>query len=54
MAIIYNKNRCYLSVMFNSSTLEEFPLALNPRPTMRSREKDIFVQVSSAVTTVLK
>ncbi|MCP9260222.1 hypothetical protein DINM_003595 [Dirofilaria immitis] len=26
MAIIYNKNRCYLSVMFNSSTLEEFSL----------------------------
>ncbi|CAG9535409.1 unnamed protein product [Cercopithifilaria johnstoni] len=48
MVIIYNKNRCYLSVMFNSSTLEEFSLALNPRPTMRSKEKDIFIQVSSA------
>ncbi|CAG9535408.1 unnamed protein product [Cercopithifilaria johnstoni] len=53
MVIIYNKNRCYLSVMFNSSTLEEFSLALNPRPTMRSKEKDIFIQVSSANGTTL-
>ncbi|VDK88479.1 unnamed protein product [Litomosoides sigmodontis] len=53
MVIIYNKNRCYLSVMFNSSTLEEFPLTQNPRPTMRSREKDVFVQVSSTNGTTL-
>ncbi|VDK83958.1 unnamed protein product [Onchocerca ochengi] len=53
LAIIYNKNRCYLSVMFNSSTLEEFSLAVNPRPTVKSREKDIFVQVSSSNGTTL-
>ncbi|VIO99842.1 Uncharacterized protein BM_BM11468 [Brugia malayi] len=47
MAITYNKNRCYLSVMFNSSTLEEFSLAPNPRPIVRSKEKDVFIQVSS-------
>uniref|UniRef100_A0A915PU83 Uncharacterized protein n=1 Tax=Setaria digitata TaxID=48799 RepID=A0A915PU83_9BILA len=53
MAIIYNKNRCYLSVIFNSSTLEEFSLAVNPRPTIRSRERDIFVQLFSANGTTL-
>ncbi|VBB32343.1 unnamed protein product [Acanthocheilonema viteae] len=53
LVIIYNKNRCYLSVMFNSLTLEEFSLALNPRLTMRSREKDVFVQLSSSNGTTL-
>ncbi|KAK6107311.1 hypothetical protein QQG55_27710 [Brugia pahangi] len=53
MTITYNKNRCYLSVMFNSSTLEEFSLAPNPRPIVRSKEKDVFIQVSSTNGTTL-
>ncbi|EJW75404.1 hypothetical protein WUBG_13689, partial [Wuchereria bancrofti] len=53
MTITYNKNRCYLSVMFNFSTLEEFSLAPNPRPIVRSKEKDVFIQVSSTNGTTL-
>uniref|UniRef100_A0A0R3S3E4 Proteasome assembly chaperone 3 n=1 Tax=Elaeophora elaphi TaxID=1147741 RepID=A0A0R3S3E4_9BILA len=53
MLIIYTKNRCLLTVVFNSSMLEEFSLEANPRPIMRSREKDVFVQVSATNGTTL-
>ncbi|VDN05295.1 unnamed protein product [Thelazia callipaeda] len=48
MNLTYNKSRCFLSVVYNSFTLEEFPLSGNPRPTIRTKEKDIFVHLVSS------